>query len=117
MAATPEFKVYNPMGEYVAACKHPADAAAIVAAYGDGAEVRLGHGIVLWHEGAEDEQAGNSYDIVSNTCYERVVRWEHVCKVGGYTAGMLKEWNAAMRKGWTLVMCGIVIRYETEQEE
>ena len=62
MSAAPRFKVYNPDGEYVAACKFAEDAAAIVAAYGDGATIRYGHRKVVFREGSEGASAGDSYD-------------------------------------------------------
>ena len=71
MAATPKYKVYNPSGAYVASCKHAEDAAAIVNLYGNGAQIRIGHSRVVWHEGHEKETAGNSYDIVAQTVHER----------------------------------------------
>ena len=89
MAAAPRFKVYNPEGEYVAACKYPEDAAAVVAAHGPGAQIRDGHTRVVspagrgetprlrlarwgWHEGHEDAPAGESYDVVAQTVVNRV---------------------------------------------
>lgn len=67
MAAAPKYKVFNPVGQYVAACKLPEDAAAIVASYGDGAEIRVGHSVrdVVWREGQHDVSAGESYDYVA----------------------------------------------------
>jgi len=64
MAATPRFKIFSPLGEYVASCVHLEDAAALVALYGDGAQVRDGHTkkSTLWTEGAEQISAGESYD-------------------------------------------------------
>ncbi len=64
MGASPEFKVYNKAGEYRACCKDAAEAAVLVAFLGDGAKVRWLHGSkwVLWHEGAEDSSAAESYD-------------------------------------------------------
>ena len=72
MAATPKFKVYNPSGEYVAACKHVEDAAAIVALYGHGSRIYdQFHRRVLWDEGHEKCPAGESYDIVAEVVYGR----------------------------------------------
>ena len=73
MAQAPEFKVYNPQGEYVAACKLACDAAAVVAAYGDGATIRHGHrrADTLWTDGVDGE-AGESYDRVAHTCHRRL---------------------------------------------
>jgi hypothetical protein len=72
MAKTPEFKVYKDSGEYVAACKYPEDAAAIVASYGDGATIRLGHRRVIWQEGSETQPAGESYDYVYQVVMDRI---------------------------------------------
>lgn len=77
MGKAPEWKVYNPSGEYVAACKHVEDAACLVALYGNGATIRnpwTGHTKPLWREGVEEFSAGESYDrvcIVVNARYER----------------------------------------------
>jgi hypothetical protein len=56
MAASPEYKVFNPQREYIAACKHPEDAAAIVALYGYGSQIEW-MGCVVWHDGKEDRRA------------------------------------------------------------
>lgn len=79
MARTPEWKVHNPSGEYIAACKHIEDAACLVALYGDGATIRnpwTGHRKPLWTEGAEDFRAGESYDrvvtVVTSRCSSQV---------------------------------------------
>lgn len=74
MAATPRYKVYNAENEYVASCKHPEDAAAIVALNGAGTTIRLGHTGFLWREGQESQPAGESYDYVAQTCYAREVQ-------------------------------------------
>ena len=71
MAASPEYKVYNTAGEYIAACKYGEDAAALVALQGDGAKIKWDHSVVLWTEGAEDQPAGESYDHVRETMHER----------------------------------------------
>lgn len=72
MARSPEFKVYNPEGEYIAAMKHLEDAAAVVALYGEGTTIRYGHTRVLWREGAEKFQAQYSYDGTAAICRERL---------------------------------------------
>lgn len=82
MAATPKYKVFNPSGEYVASCKYAADAAAIVAAYGDGAKIKLGHAQVLWVEGEEAIEAGDSYDEVASIVHAR----ERAIHEKGYVA-------------------------------
>lgn len=73
MASSPKWKVFNPSGEYVAACKLPEDAAAIVAAYGSGAEIRHGHAKrdTVWQDGVDGE-AAESYDAVAEVCYSKV---------------------------------------------
>lgn len=72
MAGTPHLKVYNPRGEYVAACKHPEDAGAIVALYGNGAEIRYGHGPIVWREGSEKQRAGESFDWLADLVTVRI---------------------------------------------
>lgn len=76
MAGSPILKVYTAEGEYVAACWHAEDAAALVAIYGDGATIRRGHlkRDVVWTEGAEDTRAGESYDLVAATVNGRISR-------------------------------------------
>ena len=73
MAATPRFKVFDSEGVYQAACKRPEEAAAVVALLGQGATIRDGHTKkdIVWHEGAEDQTAGESYDFVASKVYER----------------------------------------------
>lgn len=80
MAISPDWKVYNPQGQYVAACKHPEDAAAIVALYGNGTKIKLGHIVTVWHEGHETQPAGESFDFVASTCLAR--RRQHYEKLG-----------------------------------
>ncbi len=71
MARAPKYKIYSAEKEYVACCKRPDDAGAIVALYGDGATIRLGHNTVLWCEGNESQPAGESYDYVAEICWAR----------------------------------------------
>lgn len=71
MAASPRLKIYNPAGDYVAACKHGEDAACLMAFYGDGATIRSGHSKIVWTEGGEAQPAGESYDFVATTVFER----------------------------------------------
>ena len=73
MASSPDYKVYN-RSEYVAACKYPEDAAAIVAAYGEGATIRFGHRAkdTVWREGKEDQSAGDSYDFAAAVVADRI---------------------------------------------
>lgn len=71
MAGSPRFKVYSASGEYVAACKYPDIAAAVVSVLGDGAQIRVQHRTVVWTEGSEVIPAGESYDLVAETVYGR----------------------------------------------
>jgi hypothetical protein len=57
----PVLKVYNPYGEFAAACKEPGDAAALVLRYGIGSEVRYGHNRVIWHEDGSEQIDRESY--------------------------------------------------------
>ena len=72
MAASPGFKVYTTANEYVAACKHIEDAAAIVALRGDGATIRYNHRHIVWREGNEEQPAAESYDFVYETVMSRI---------------------------------------------
>lgn len=75
MAGAPEWKVYRD-GEYIAACKHAEDAAALVAL--SGGDVRHGHrkADIVWREGAEAFSAGESYDGAARIMVQRVEeRW------------------------------------------
>lgn len=72
MAASPRYKIYNPSGEYVAACKYLEDSAAMVSFLGSGAQVKDGHSKVIWTEGSEEILAGESYDVAASTMSERV---------------------------------------------
>ena len=69
MSNVPSWKVYTPDGKYVAACKYPEDAAAVVASYGDGASIRWLHRKkdTVWTEGT-DGSAGESYDACARIC-------------------------------------------------
>lgn len=71
MAGSPVWKVYRGT-EYVAACKYPEDAAALVAVLGDGSTIKHSHGKSLWLEGAETQPAGESYDHVAETVRRRL---------------------------------------------
>jgi hypothetical protein len=54
-----------------AACFYPEDAAAMVAVFGNGATIECA-GITVWTEGKEKISAAESYDIVAETCYQRI---------------------------------------------
>ena len=71
MASSPKWKIYNSLGEYIAACKEIEAAAALVALYGNGATIRPYHKQPLWVEG-KDGCAGDSYDLVRDTIYARL---------------------------------------------
>lgn len=66
-------KIYTQSGGYVASCNDYAAAAALMAFYGDGAEIRNGHAKknVVWREGSEDQPAGESYDYVASVLQKR----------------------------------------------
>ncbi len=72
MSGVPNWKVFNPKGQYIASCKHPEDAGAIVACYGKGASIRWGHRKqdTMYTDGV-DGSAGHSYDIVAEVCRRR----------------------------------------------
>lgn len=72
MAGSPQFKIFNPSGEYVAACKYAEDAAALAAILGEGTKIKHGHSHVVWTEGAEDMSAGESYDYVAGVVFARI---------------------------------------------
>lgn len=82
MAASPEWKVFGPSGDYRAACKHIEDAAALVAFLGSGASIRFSHQKrhAVWTEGAESQSASESYDFVAAVATER--RQAHRVRVG-----------------------------------
>lgn len=73
MASAPRYKIFNPEGEYVAACKYPEEAAALMTFLGDGAEIRDGHTKVVWTEGSELQPAAESYDFVTMKIEERTL--------------------------------------------
>lgn len=79
MAATPQFKIVNPQGEYVASCKYLEDASFLVAALGLGTKVYEGgvskHSL-LWTEGT-DGYAGSSADVFAKFCEARLFRNSH----------------------------------------
>lgn len=72
--ATPQFKVYNAEGVYMAACKEPEAAAALVAFYGDGSTIRFGHRLIVWTEGGDGNAAVFSYESVVEMIAGRIQR-------------------------------------------
>ena len=73
MAAAPRFKIFNPQGKYIAACKHIEDAAMVVGSYGDGAQIRDGHAkkYAVWTQGI-DGDAAESVDEVASLANQRI---------------------------------------------
>jgi len=73
MAASPNLKVFDANGKYMAACHEMEAAASLAAFYGPGSTVRYGHSkrVVLWTEG-QDGQAGESYDAAAQVMYQRI---------------------------------------------
>lgn len=70
--SSPFWKVYNPEKKYIAAFVHAADAASLVALYGDGTTIRADHRLIMWTEGKESQPAAESYDHVHTTCHKRL---------------------------------------------
>jgi len=68
--STPNWKCYL-QGEYMAACKHAEDAAALVSVW-TGGEVRWRHKNVVWREGAETFPAGESFDRAAEIMRQRI---------------------------------------------
>lgn len=66
-------KIYDPAGNYVASCVEAEAGAALMALYGEGAEIRNGHAKknTLWREGFEAQPAGDSYDYVALVVKDR----------------------------------------------
>jgi hypothetical protein len=70
---TPRFKVIDPTGEYVASCADAQAAAALAALYGKGTVVRDKRVcVVVWHEGREEQPAGESYDWAARLMWQRI---------------------------------------------
>lgn len=83
MAQSPQFKVYRGK-EYVAACKHAEDAAALVA-ISCGGTIKHGHTLVVWREGQEAFSAGESYDGAAQIMRQRITaaHQAHYLKIHG----------------------------------
>lgn len=73
MAGSPDIKVYNAKGVYIAACKFYEDAAALAVLNGDGTTIRLGHHKrhTVWTEGKETIPAAESYDEATRIMRDR----------------------------------------------
>ena len=67
-------KVYDARGNFLASCVEPEAAAAIIAMEANGATIRNGHAAcnALWREGFEAQHAGESFDFVAQTIYQRM---------------------------------------------
>jgi hypothetical protein len=67
-------KIYSAQGDFLGSAVYAEDAAAMVAVQGAGATIRNGHAKrnVVWHEGEEEQPAGESYDFVAQTIESRM---------------------------------------------
>lgn len=72
MAGVPKWKVYRD-GEYVGCVKHADDAAVLVSVAGG--VVKYDHRLIVWTEGAEAFEAGESYDRAGDVMRERVEQY------------------------------------------
>ena len=75
--STPIWKIYDSQGKYVAACTYSEDAAAVVSLHGDGATIRHGHSPIVWRNGSEDFDAGESYDRTAALIMDRWSVYQH----------------------------------------
>ena len=76
MAGSPNWKVYDEAGNYIAATKDPIHAVMLASCLMDGVTVRYGHARrdIVWTEGAEAPDAVNSYDRAAEIISERRAR-------------------------------------------
>ena len=95
MSGTPQLKVFR-NGEYVAACKHAEDAAAIVAL--SGGEIRLGHSTKdrLYVNGDEGVRAEDSIDAVAEIIHRRL---DHAARLRAHALASLHAARAAEEAG------------------
>lgn len=70
---TPIYKVYDADGNYQAACRDTYLSAACIVVLGTGATIRYDHSVVVWTEGAEAIEAGESFDTVAEVVAGRVL--------------------------------------------
>lgn len=86
MASSPNIKVFNPQGEYIASCKLYEDAACLAGMYGDGAQIRIGHAksCTVWNEGSEDFSAAESYDGAAKIMADRWYQKQRKALVKSY---------------------------------
>lgn len=71
MAASPQWKVYTPEGEYVASAKHTEGASLLMSLYGRGSTIRYDHRKIVWTEGI-DGNAGESYDYTAEQIHKKL---------------------------------------------
>lgn len=104
--ARTDWKVYKApektgrLGEFAAAFKEPADAAVMIAFYGDGAQIRYKHHTLVWTEGKEDQPAGENYDHVAGVCIDRVttIRREAIAQAEAQNARVIAARRARGEK-------------------
>jgi hypothetical protein len=65
------FHVCSPDYEVVAMFQTPEDAAMFLGCVGKGFTL-VCRGVIVWREGLEDQEAGESYDHVASVVYERL---------------------------------------------
>jgi hypothetical protein len=73
MSGTPRYKIYDPAGRYLAAVADSTLAAVMVSVLADGSRVKL-NGRIVWREGSEVIQAGESYDQAAEIMDARLFR-------------------------------------------
>lgn len=73
MGASPIYKVYDPMGGYVASCKDTDGASLLMDLYGAGSTIRYDHRLIVWTEGI-DGRASNSYDDTREKITQRLLQ-------------------------------------------
>ena len=73
MPKSPKYKVYDRANVYIAACKDPADAAAILAIRGAGYTIRDGHPrkATLWTEGEDGNTGFETVGVTVLRVYEK----------------------------------------------
>lgn len=74
MAGSPKFKIYRD-GKYIGCTKHAEDAAALVAVSNSGT-IKYDHAMILWQEGKEEIEAGESYDRAAEIMHRRLRRFQ-----------------------------------------
>lgn len=94
--ATPDLKVFDPAGEYVASCKRYEDAACLAGMYGEGAEIRFGHSKkeTIWREGFEEFSAADSYDRAARVMSARRYSMKRAALVRAWGEEKVIQWEA-----------------------